>query len=341
MRVVVLTDPAPDYGADYLYDGFCRYAGLSNVYDYPIKPSLHAEVQHGFDCDMEWPHSYRDPEFVHGLLRDGQIDLIVVSAPRRGQYEALVYLEEVGLLAKYADRIAYCDMEDTSGNLFLAHWGLQPSRALFKRELHDGQPGTSLPFGYPEDRVVKPAPDRVNVAAMFHVWQWCSPGDPRTIRHDLATAITGGYRGNKRIDAHITSDGEGLARLPRHEYHKRLRHCAAALVPAGAGWFTNRLFEVAAAGCAPIVETAPATLRFDNRFDRLRFATVVGAMSYVDTFLNEPELARQAGADAQRCLLNHHTTRHRAHTICDVMGVGHGKPADVGHLGQTAGKTVL
>lgn len=83
MKVLYLTDSEPDYLADQIYDGLCAVLGGENVFDFPRKAAYHG------------PHA-RPSSLVFGReggeaqdslverLRAGQLDLALLSSPRRG-----------------------------------------------------------------------------------------------------------------------------------------------------------------------------------------------------------------------------------------------------------------
>ena len=97
MRILYLTDSAPDYLADLLYVGLCRTLGSERVVDYPYKAVYHDPPQRVHYVPQVSGHRYGDEE-VAALLRDKQFDLAILSSPRRGAITAWESLSRCGAM---------------------------------------------------------------------------------------------------------------------------------------------------------------------------------------------------------------------------------------------------
>ncbi len=92
MRILYLTDSAPDYLADLVYVGLCRVLGAGQVVDYPYKALYHDPLQRVHYAPQNPGRAYREEE-VADLLSDKEFDLAILSSPRRGAtmaWESLV-----------------------------------------------------------------------------------------------------------------------------------------------------------------------------------------------------------------------------------------------------------
>lgn len=88
MKILYLTPFGYDYLPDQLYTGLCKLLGVDSVIDYPWKPEYH-------DPSCRIPsipqNSARPYEFeeVCSLIEEHKIDLVVLTAQRRGTVETL------------------------------------------------------------------------------------------------------------------------------------------------------------------------------------------------------------------------------------------------------------
>jgi hypothetical protein len=87
MKVLYLTDSEPDYLADQIYDGLCAVLGWQNVFDFPPKAVYHDLDSRVSYLDLNPGHTYR-LEDLAGMIRERQIDLTILSSPRRGAVDA-------------------------------------------------------------------------------------------------------------------------------------------------------------------------------------------------------------------------------------------------------------
>ncbi|MDN5942374.1 MAG: glycosyltransferase [Nitrospira sp.] len=87
MRILYLTDSAPDYLADLLFVGLYRALGSEQIIDYPYKAVYHDSLQR-VHYVPQVPGRRCKEEEVTALLRDKQFDLAVLSSPRSGAMTA-------------------------------------------------------------------------------------------------------------------------------------------------------------------------------------------------------------------------------------------------------------
>jgi len=88
MKVLYLTPHEYDYLPDQLYTGLCKVLGFDSVIDYPWKPEYHDSSHKNPSIPQNHARSYEYEE-VCTLLEQQAIDLIVLTAQRRGTVEAL------------------------------------------------------------------------------------------------------------------------------------------------------------------------------------------------------------------------------------------------------------
>lgn len=88
MKVLYLTPQKYDYLPDQLYTGLCKVLGFESVIDYPWKPEYHASSQKNPSIPQNQARPYEFEE-VCTLLEQHAIDLVVLTAQRRGTVEAL------------------------------------------------------------------------------------------------------------------------------------------------------------------------------------------------------------------------------------------------------------
>lgn len=323
MKVLFLTDSDPDYGVDYLYDGFVKVC--DEVVDYPSKSSLHLAPfeDQKFDCDQLHPPSGRAVEYVVDTLADRGFDCIVVPGLRRGVCASIVQLR--GLLSKNADRLCYYDAEDhrldTTGHVE-ALLGCRVATS-FKRELPFGAEWAEpLGFGYPLERVVGrgggwhpgvDAPERSGGVYMAQLW---SEHEKR--RRAYAAALMAAFPNDVTVRASCVAS----ERLSIADYHATNHRALFAISPAGAGWWTNRHLEIVADGCCPVIEypTVQWSDAFEAGTEAIYFRDVDELVKHVRFLLNEPEATQAIAERAQRALLSRHTTAHRAMAVLNWWG---------------------
>ena len=87
MKVLYLTDPGLDYLADQIYTGLCKVLGWQNIFDFPKKAAYHEPASRVAYLPQNPGHDASFDELVCEI-RDGRIDLVLVSSPRHGTLEA-------------------------------------------------------------------------------------------------------------------------------------------------------------------------------------------------------------------------------------------------------------
>lgn len=321
--ILFLTDSDQDYGADYLYDGFCSMLGPSEVIDWPPKPSLHGGEQMVFDCDLWWPEHGRP---VHALdfIMSTTFDLIVVPSLRRGVVKGAGVLRTLGVLAKHAGKVVAYDGEDRTP-WTQPHFEQLVGQPVhyFKREVPieaEVPDWQVLPFSYPARRI-QPINGRPSqVFASWQVWGWAKGG----VREQLAQALMQ-MPVRRFVECYTDAQYSTGERLSPRAYHAHARSSTVGVAPAGAGYFTNRLFELIADGCSVVAErpTVRFPLGFRDGLEIHYFDDVRHACRQVQWLYDNPDIARRTAACAQRHLLDHHTTKHRAEQVWRrVYGAG-------------------
>jgi hypothetical protein len=312
--ILFLTDPSPDYGPDYLYDGFCELLGDGHVIDWPPKPSLHLSegAPATFDCDLHRPQHDWSAERVAQALRDGTFAAVIVPTVRGEVRSQLRSWARAGLLNASRDRLVAYDAEDHPHNtqpLFTECLGAAPV-AYFKRELPVGANwATSLPFGYPASRQVPVGEREPSVVYSAHLWDWCTPDSTRAQLRE----------GLRELGVVMPPDG---SRWDVAENHAANRSALIAVSPAGLGYHTNRHLEIIADGCCPVLEDghqpragAPCGIQGLSGIVTPLFRTADKALRIVQQLLADSIAAHALAEVAQAWWLRHHTTRHRAETV--------------------------
>ena len=140
MKVLYLTDPELDYLADQIYDGLCAALGWQNVFDFPRKAAYHDPGARVGYLAQNPGHPY-GLEDLAGMIRERQIELAILSSPRRGAVDAYRTLAARVELTP----LVLLDGEDDSrirGDLFR----LVGAALYFKREFPIGVGGWGGPW---------------------------------------------------------------------------------------------------------------------------------------------------------------------------------------------------
>lgn len=317
-RVLLLTDSSPDYGADFLYDGFASWLGPAAVWDWPAKPSLHGGEPTDFDCSLVWRQSTPGDREV--LDRLAELDLIVIPSLRTGVRRTL--LARAAELRQSGVPVVAVDCEDHAQNLRPAYEDLLGARvvAYLKRELPVGENWAHpFPLCYPARRCVPLGQREAKVAFLLHLWDGHQWAENRALRQKLARLCK--ELPADLVDAHFSRSAED--RLSLSEYHARTQRCVAACVPAGAGYFTNRLFEVIADGCAPILEQPWVTFPFapQPEVECLHFREAGEVRDICLRVRENPEEFAEMARAARQWFLRYHTAEMRARAIYEAAGL--------------------
>lgn len=129
MKILFLTDPAPDYLADLLYIGFCRVLGNNRVVDFPLKPAYHQPDRRVHYIPQVPAHPYQQNDIV-AFLQGRQFDLAILSSPRPG---VMATFESLRRRVSFPPMVLF-DGEDDA---FVRQNAWNDSRSVlyFKREL--------------------------------------------------------------------------------------------------------------------------------------------------------------------------------------------------------------
>ncbi len=328
MKILYLTDPVPDYLADSIYYGLCRFLGPERVIDYPSKAAYHDATA------REWflpqiPGNARCEAEILDLLAAREIDLLVLSSPRRGGTTTLGTL---------AGRIALppavlIDGEDdcrVRRDLF-RRWGFG---LYFKREFRlawskRGTWARLRSFGLDGElfRRTRPLSFSISLEATL-------PGMelPRDIEvffaarasqqhRRKADAILRGIPGLRYVGGVFGDDAE--LPFPRGEggYYRALRQAKIGVSVRGGGFDTLRYWEIVACG-ALLVSEEPDIVIPDN-FEQGRHAVFcrrdLGDLGELVRYYASHDEERQAiAAEGHAHLLKHHTSERRAEYFLEV-----------------------
>jgi hypothetical protein len=322
MKVLYLTDAFRDFLADQIYYGLCKLLGPERVIDYPYKPIYHEpSVREWFLPQV--PGVPREETEILDLLSARQIDLLVLSSPRRGGTTALEAL---------AGRIplpptVLLDGED-DGRLRRTLFRRGGFGLYFKREfalpwLQGGAWARVRSFGLDGDlfRRTHPLPFSIILEATM------PQGDsPRDIQVFFAARASQGKR--RKADAilrglpglrYVGGVFEGTADPPfapgDGDYYRTLRRAQIGVSVRGGGLDTLRYWEVVACGGLLISEKPDIVI--PNNFEHGRHAIfcrpdlddLVELVRYYATHAEERNAIATAG---YAHLLKYHTCERRA-----------------------------
>ncbi|MBI4240958.1 MAG: glycosyltransferase family 1 protein [Candidatus Rokubacteria bacterium] len=322
MNVLYLTDPFRDYLADQIYYGLCKLLGFERVIDYPYKPIYHDPAVH------EWflpkvPGVPRQEDDILDLLCSRQIDLLVLSSPRRGGTTALEAL---------AGRVplppaVLIDGEDDSRirRTLCRRWGFG---LYFKREfaLAWRRPAgwaRLREFGLDGDLFRRTHPLPFSIILETTLPETQGPRDidvffaARTSQGQRrkADAILRGIPGLGYVGGIFDSDARRFFPLEDGEYYRTLRRARIGVSVRGGGFDTLRYWEVAACG-ALLISEEPDILIPDN-FEHCRHAVFcrrdLGDLEDLVRYYASHGPEREAIAVAGHAhLLKSHTVERRA-----------------------------
>ena len=137
MKVLFLTPFGYDYLPDQLYTGLCKILGVDSIIDYPWKPEYHNPSFWNPSIPQNSGRPYGFEE-VGALLEEKKMDLVVLTAQRRGTIEALESFSQKFPLPTLV-LVDSSDSIDMQLDLFQR---LRPG-LYFKREYH-GKESTGL-----------------------------------------------------------------------------------------------------------------------------------------------------------------------------------------------------
>ncbi len=354
MNVLYLTDPAPDYLADQIYDGLCAVLGRENVFDFPRKAAYH-EASACVSYPVQSPGFAHETGDLAAMIRERRIDLAILSSPRQGAVEAFRALVRhvpsppVVLLDGEDDRRIRVDLFRSVG-----------AALYFKREFplgFRGQIGSfspsiacsgktsladwvhPLPFSVPGASLI-PLPDNHRDIDISFVGRASHRKRVKAVRL-LKEATDLRFEGGVYVEASDRSSkvaeswlgmmaakliGDPPARgsvekMQPDEYRILLRRSKMALSIRGGGFDTIRYWEIAASG-TPLISERP-DIEIPDNFEHGVHAVFcrpdLSDLSASVRRLRDDEAERQRmAAAAYAHLLVHHTTAHRATYLLEL-----------------------
>lgn len=322
MKILYLTDAFPDYLADSMYYGLCKLLGPERVIDYPYKPVYHdPAVRQWFLPQV--PGSPRHEMEILDLLAARQIDLLVLSSPRRQGMTALATLAGKVPLPP---RVVFDGEDDSRIRRSLCRrWGFG---LYFKREFalawgHPAGWARLRAFGLDRDLFRRTHPLPFSVILDTTLPETDGPRDidvffaARTsqAQRRKADAILRGIPGLGYVGGIFDSDARRLFPLGDGEYYRMLRRARIGVSVRGGGFDTLRYWEVAACGALLISEEPDILIptNFEHGrhavFCRRDLANLEELVRYYASHGPEREAIAVAG---HAHLLKFHTVERRA-----------------------------
>lgn len=355
MRILYLSDPAPDYLADQIYLGLCRVLGWEQVIDYPWKRTYH-DPNCRLDYLPQTPGREYGADDITALLREKRLDLIVLSSPRAANGRMLERIEPGTTLPP-------CVLIDGEDDGRVRHDLVRRfgCRAYFKREYRwhesNGLKGRlerwrafqgdqdlfgrtyPLPFSAipdaapsPEDR---PRDLDISYAARashpkrLRAWHRlkgaedlrCEGGLYAESTDRQSKLMTGFPRllVKLRGDPRVTLVQQGT-RFTFAEYHRLLRRSKMALSIRGGGFDTLRYWEIPAAKAVLVSEQPDICI--PNNFEHGKHALfcrpdLSDLVDLVRTYLRDDPARETLAVEGYRHLLRFHTCERRAEYFLD------------------------
>lgn len=350
MNILYLSDPAPDYLADQMYLGLCRVLGWEQVIDYPWKRVYH-DHSHRLDYLPQTPGRAYDEGDITTLLRDGQLDLLVLSSPRAADGSML---DRIGRRV----RLPPCVLIDGEDDADIRHDLVRRfgCRAYFKREFRwhadAGLRGRleqwqafrgdqdlfhrtfPLPFSVIPDAAPTPedGPRDIDVSyaarashpKRLRAWNLlkeasdlrCEGGlyaEPTDRQSKLMTGLPR-LLVKLRGDPRVTKSQLG-ARLTFREYHRLLGRSKMALSIRGGGFDTLRYWEIPASKAVLVSEQPDICI--PNNFEHGKHALycqpdLSDLVDLVRTYLRDDAAREALALEGHRHLLRFHTCERRA-----------------------------
>ncbi len=356
MRILYLVDSAPDYLADQLYVGLCRVLGEEQVIDYPWKAVYHDPRQRlSYLPQVKGvPHG---EEAIMSLLRDGHVDLVIVSSPR-----AAIGPAAEGL--RRAVRLPPCILFDGEDDAEVRHdiverfgcalyfkreyrWHLEAGMRervgrwrVFRRNPDLLNRTHPLPFSVVPGAVTLsddgPRPVDVSyVARASHpkrLQAWRLLQGIRHLRCESALYAEPTDRQSKmksglpRLltklfgDPPVTLEQQGR-RLSFEEYHRLLRRSKMAVSIRGGGFDTLRYWEIVSAKTLLISEQPDICI--PHNFEHGTHALfckpdLSDLMKLIRTYAEDDSARATMVTAAYAHLMRYHTCERRAEYVLDV-----------------------
>lgn len=356
MRVLYLCDAAPDYLADQLYVGLTRVLGAAQVIDFPWKAVYH-DPSRRLAYLPQIPGTRHDAEAVASLVRDGRVDLLILSSPRAAAGPTADALRAL-------PRLPPCVLVDGEDDTDVRDEIVTRFRAVlyFKRE-HRWYPEADLrgrvarwwafrhqpdlagrtyplPFSVIPGAVTMPdewprSVDLSYVARASHpkrVRAWQLLQTVRDLRCESALYAEPTDRQSKlragfpRLLVKLKGDprvaeAEQGTRLSFDAYHQLLRRSKMALSIRGGGFDTLRYWEIVAAKTVLVSERPDISI--PNNFEHGTHALfckpdLSDLLNLVRAYARDDAALAAMAAKAHEHLLRYHTCERRAEYVLDI-----------------------
>lgn len=352
MKVLYLTDAERDYLADQIHDGLCAVLGRDSVIDFPRKELYHQSALRQ-DGSVSEPESSLDG--VASLIREGKIDLVVVSSPRAGAVRAcvelagLVSLPPLVLLDGEDDRQIRDELSRSlraglyfKRELSLNGWSAGSSRwwsgdaAVPKGS---GERVCPLPFSVTAAEL-EPLPEAAKDVDVSFVGRASHRKRVRAVRllagardirfeggiyaerTDRSSKLTDSWFGIMAAKLRGDPPGEGSSvKLGREAYRSLLARSKTALSVRGGGFDTLRYWEIAASR-TPLISEAPDIViphNFEHGVHAIFCRPDLSDLVEWVRRLRDDEAVRYRLVDAAyEHVLAHHTSARRAVYMLDL-----------------------
>jgi hypothetical protein len=307
-RLLVLTEPQPDYGADVLYDGLAEMLGDDNVVDYPWKGTLHGAQPDSFanyPCAFVRPGRQWTIHEVIEALRAGQFDATLYCASLRSAYAS----ELQAITSASPTPVFVVDQSDNPLNqrgAMAAHAGVPENAPYFKREMlacvDYGPDAFPLPFAYPAAKM-RPIQSNRDVPLF---WAGERNAALRPIFLNRIEAMQ-----NVRFDEKMSQDA----------YKDAIGRARIGLSFFGFGYDTVRYWELPAHGAMLMSERPP--IRIPHNFVDGESAVFFNDLEELENrlvyYLDRPEEAERIGRAGREHLERYHTGAARARLLLAQM----------------------
>lgn len=356
MRVLYLADSAPDYLADQLYVGLCRVLGEEQVIDYPWKAVYH-DPRKRLSYLPQVKGAPHGDDAVLSLLRDGHVDVLMVSSPRAANGPAAERLRQ-------AVRLPPSILFDGEDDAEVRHDLVERFGCVlyFKRE-YTWHPEVGMKGRMARWRAFRRNPDLLNrthplpfsvipgavtladdgprsvdvsyVARASHpkrLLAWRLLQSVRDLRCESALYAESTDRQSKlktglpRLltklagDPCVTVEQQGH-RLSFEEYHRLLRRSKIAVSIRGGGFDTLRYWEIVAAKTLLISEQPDICI--PHNFEHGTHALfckpdLSDLIELIRTYAEDARARETMVAAAFAHLMRYHTCERRAEYVLDV-----------------------
>jgi Glycosyl transferases group 1 len=340
MRVLFLTDPAPDYLADLTYIGLCRILGEEHVVDFPSKKTYHEPQHRVHYIPQVAAHPYQEHDIL-AFLRAGHFDIAILSSPRAGVVRALKALSQHVSMPP----LIVIDGEDDA-SIRSELWDQSNAMLYFKRELHDNgrtkhrdrlMPLSlsivqdQLPTCPPAERLVDVSyAGRVSHPRRKHAVDLLSKAPVVRFEGHLyadttdrqSKLLTGVPRLWAKLmgDPLVPVDRRGT-KLDPHAYYRLMTRSKMALSVRGGGFDTLRYWEIPAMNTVLLSEEPDIEIanNFVHGQSALFFKPdLSNLLSLVQTYADEPRVCAEIAQRGMDHLARYHTCEKRAEYLIET-----------------------